>query len=112
MSDNNTVLGIDQNLEALLCYVLGWVTGIVFLFLEKENEYVRFHAMQSLVTFLALFIITLVIGWIPILGWLISFLFSILGLVLWLILMIKAYKGESYKLPYVGDFSEEQLSKM
>lgn len=112
MSDNNTALGIDQNLEALLCYVLGWVTGIVFLFLEKENKYVRFHAMQSLVTFLALFIFTIVIGWIPILGWLISFLVSILGLVVWIILMIKAYKGEMYKLPYAGDFSEEQLSKM
>jgi uncharacterized membrane protein len=110
--DNNTVLGIDQNLEALLCYVLGWITGIVFLFLEKENEYVRFHAMQSLVTFLALFIITIVIGWIPILGWLISFLISILGLVLWLILMVKAYQGEIYKLPYAGDFAEEQLSRM
>ncbi len=112
MSDNNTFLGIDQNLEALLCYVLGWITGIVFLFLEKKNEYVRFHAMQSLVTFLTLFIITIVIGWIPILGWLISFLVSILGLVIWLILMIKAYQGEFYKLPYAGDFAEEQLSKM
>lgn len=112
MSDNNTVLGIDQNLEALLCYALGWITGIVFLFLEKENEYVRFHAMQSLVTFLALFIITMVIGSIPILGWLISFLVSILGLIIWVMLMIKAYQGEFYKLPYIGDFAEEQLSKI
>ena len=112
MVDNNTVLGIDQNFEALLCYVLGWITGIVFLFLEKENEYVRFHAMQSLVTFLALFIISVAIGWIPILGWLISVLISILGLVLWIMLMIKAYQGETYKLPYAGDFAEEQLSKM
>ena len=112
MADKNTVLGIDQNLEALLCYVLGWITGIVFLFLEKENEYVRFHAMQSLVTFLTLFIITIVIGWIPILGWLISFLISIVGLILWLLLMVKAYQGELYKLPYAGDFAEEQLEKM
>ena len=112
MADNNTVLGIDQNFEALLCYVLGWLTGIVFLFLEKENEYVRFHAMQSLVTFLALFIISVAIGWIPILGWLISVLISILGLVLWIMLMIKAYQGETYKLPYAGDFAEEQLKKM
>ncbi|MCC3144842.1 DUF4870 domain-containing protein [Halanaerobium sp. Z-7514] len=112
MAEKNTVLGIDENLEALLTYVLGWITGIVFLFLEKENEYVRFHAMQSLVTFLALFVITIVIGWIPILGWLISFLLSILGIVLWLILMVKAYQGELYKLPIAGDFAEERLSKM
>lgn len=112
MENNNTVLGIDKNFEALLCYVLGWISGIVFLFLEKENKYVRFHAMQSLVTFLALFIISVAIGWIPILGWLISVLISILGLVLWIMLMIKAYQGETYKLPYAGDFAEEQLKKM
>ncbi len=112
MANNNTVLGIDQNLEALLCYVLGWVTGIVFLFWEKENEYVRFHAMQSLVTFLSLLIISMVIGWIPILGWLISVSISILGLVLWIVMMVKSYQGETYKLPYAGDFAEEQLSKI
>jgi len=112
MENNNTVLGIDKNFEALLCYVLGWISGIVFLFLEKENKYVRFHAMQSLVTFLPLFLISMVIGSIPVLGWLISFLISVLSLVLWIMLMVKAYKGETYKLPYAGDFAEKQLSKM
>jgi len=112
MENNNTVLGIDKNFEALLCYVLGWISGIVFLFLEKENKYVRFHAMQSLVTFLPLFLISMVIGSIPVLGWLISFFISILSLVLWIMLMVKAYKGETYKLPYAGDFAEKQLSKM
>jgi uncharacterized membrane protein len=106
-----TVLGIDENIEGLLCYVLGWITGIVFLVLEKENKFVRFHAMQSLATFLVLFIILVIIGMIPFVGWVISILISIFMLILWLFLMYKAFKGELYKLPIVGEFSEKQIGK-
>lgn len=109
MANNKTVLGTDENITGLLCYVLGFITGILFLVLEKENKFVRFHAMQSLVTFLALFVITIVIGWIPVIGWLLSPLLGLLGLILWLLLMYKAYKGERYKLPFAGDFAEKQI---
>jgi uncharacterized membrane protein len=107
--NKNTVLGVTENIEALLCYALGWVTGLVFLLLEQKNAFVRFHAMQSLATFLGLFIITLVIGFIPVLGLLVNILIWPLSLVLWIVLMVKAYKGERYKLPVVGDFVEKQL---
>ncbi len=106
-----TALGISENIEGLLCYVLGFITGVVFLVLEKENKFVRFHAMQSLATFLVLFVISTVIGWIPFIGLIISFLIGILGLILWLLLMYKAFKGERFKLPLVGDFAEKQISK-
>ncbi len=109
MTNNKTVLGIDENIEGLLCYVLGWITGIVFLILEKDNKFVRFHAMQSLVTFLALFIISMVISLIPILGAVISLLLNLLMVFIWLFMMYKAYQGEKYKLPYAGDFAEEQI---
>jgi uncharacterized membrane protein len=108
---NKTALGIDENIEGLLCYVLGWITGIVFLVLEKENKFVRFHAMQSLGTFLVLFVILVIIGMIPFIGWVISILISIFMLILWLFLMYKAFKGERYKLPIVGEFSEKQIGK-
>jgi len=110
MESNKTALGINENIAGLLCYVLGWVTGIVFLVLEKENKFVRFHAMQSLATFLSLFVITMVLGIIPILGWIISTLLWILGLILWLLLMYKAFKGEMFKLPVAGDFAEKQIN--
>ena len=106
-----TALGLDENIVGLLCYVLGWITGIIFLVLEKENKFVRFHAIQSLATFLTLFLIVTVIGWIPIIGWIISILITPLGLILWLLLMYKAYKGERFKLPIAGDFAEKQISK-
>ena len=106
---SKTALGIDENIEGLLCYVLGFITGILFLVLEKENKFVRFHAMQSIVTFLALFVISMVIGIIPVLGWILSGLLGLVGLVLWLLLMFKAYQGEMYKLPIAGDLAEKQI---
>lgn len=113
MSDANkkTVLGVTENLEALLCYVGGWFTGFIFLLLEKDNAYVRFHALQALVTFGALHAAFFVLMFIPFLGVLLSFLIGVLCVVLWVVLMVKAYKGERYKLPVVGDFVEQQLGK-
>ncbi|MGM0611711.1 MAG: DUF4870 domain-containing protein [Thermodesulfobacteriota bacterium] len=110
MEKNKTVLGIDENIEALLCYVLGWITGIVFLLLEKENQFVRFHAMQSFVVFLVLFVLSLVLGWIPIVGFL-SFIIFLVGVILWILLMVKAFQGEKYKLPWAGEFAENQVSR-
>lgn len=107
----DTVLGVTENIEALLCYVLGWVTGLVFLLLEQKNAFVRFHAMQSLVAFLALWVVGIVLGFIPFLGILVGLLLWPLSAVLWIVLMVKAYKGERYKLPVVGDFVDQQLLK-
>lgn len=112
MEKNKTALGIDENIEGLLCYVLGFITGIVFLVLEKENKFVRFHAMQSIAVFLPLFVIGFVIWMIPFIGWAIGTLLWIVELVLWLLLMLKAYQGETYKLPVAGDFAEQQINKL
>ena len=106
---SKTALGIDENIEGLLCYVLGFITGILFLVLEKDNKFIRFHAMQSIAVFLALFVISVVLGFIPVLGWIVSELIGIVGIILWLLLMLKAYQGEMYKLPIAGDFAEKQI---
>jgi len=101
-----TSMGIEENVAGVLCYVLGWITGIVFLILEKENRWVRFHAMQSLIFFLPVSIIAWIIGMVPVVGWIVSALLWILMLIMWLVLMFKAYKGEMYKLPFFGDIAE------
>lgn len=107
-SDNKTSTGIQQNLAGLLCYVLGWVTGIVFLILEKENRFVRFHAVQSIVVFGAYTIVAIVLGWIPIIGWIITPILGVIAFILWIFLMYKAYKGQMFKLPWAGNFAEKQ----
>ena len=103
-----TSMGLEPNVAGLLCYVLGWVTGLIFFILEKENKFVRFHAMQSIVTFGTLTVVSIVLSFIPFIGWIISWLLSVLGLILWIILMIKAYQGQKYKLPWAGTIAEKQ----
>ena len=103
--------GLDPNLAAMLCYLLGFITGVAFLVLEKEDRYVRFHAMQSTLVFGGLVVLNILLGMVPILGWLISFLLLPATLVLWLVLMFKAYQGEKYKLPVVGDIAEQQVNR-
>jgi uncharacterized membrane protein len=115
MEDNQTektALGLKPNLEAALTYSVGFISGVVFLFLEKENQFVRFHALQSVVTFLGLFIVSLLIGLVPFIGFIVSLLSMPLTFILWIFLMYKAYQGEHFKLPYIGDFTEQQLAKI
>ena len=103
-------IGLDQNVAAALAYAVGWVTGVAFLLSEHENKFVRFHALQSTITFGALSIAWLVGLAIPFLGWLLSFVVVIpLSAVLWLLLMFKAYQGERYKLPIAGDMAEQRV---
>jgi len=104
-----TSTGLAANVAGLLCYVLGWISGLVFILIEKENKFVRFHAMQSIVTFGALTIVSIIISFIPFIGWILGWLISILGFILWIVLMVKAYQGQRYKLPWAGDFAEKQV---
>ncbi|MDP8230217.1 MAG: DUF4870 domain-containing protein [Candidatus Gorgyraea atricola] len=102
-----TSMGMQPNLAALLCYLLGWITGLIFFLVEKKNKFVRFHAMQSIVVFGGLAVINIVLLVVPVIGALIGLLLSLLALVLWILLMIKAYQGEMFKLPIAGDIAEK-----
>lgn len=104
--------GLDPKVAAALSYLLGFITGIVFLLVEKENKFVRFHALQSTLTFGALFVVNLVLAYMPFGGWPISSLLSVGGVILWIVLMIKAYQGEEFELPVVGKIAREQLGKV
>jgi len=104
--------GLTENVAGLLCYVLGWISGLVFILAERENKFVRFHAMQSIIVFGALNILSLVLGLITILGWMPVFLFlswliSLIAFVLWIVLMVKAYQGKKYKFPLSGNLAEK-----
>jgi len=119
--------GMSANVAGLLCYVAGWITGIVFVVWEKKSTFVKFHAWQSIITFGVLFVAWLIlsrllidIGWGNLLypnwalihagialGWIIG-----LGmLALWIVLMIFAYQGKMWKVPLAGNWAEKQISK-
>ena len=119
MSDH-TRSGLPENIAALLSYVLGWITGLVFLLIDKR-PYVRFHAAQSIVVFLGLQIVQAMLGPIFGIGWwfggggywstftlgtLLLNLISFLTLVLWIVLMLKAFQGVRFKVPLAGDIAE------
>jgi uncharacterized membrane protein len=126
MAKEKSTMGLEENVASALCYVLVWVTGIIFFFMEKENKTVRFHAMQSILTFLPLTILGYIFqgilgvsyatnsiyGYtygIPTLSpfYYVGILIYLVVFVLWLLLMFKAYKGEKFKLPVIGDIAEK-----
>jgi uncharacterized membrane protein len=116
---NRTRSGIPDNVAALLSYVLGWITGLIFLLIDKR-PFVRFHAAQSVIVFLGLHIARVVVAMIFGVGglaglfvWPVSILaavlfhsISLITLVLWIILMVKAFQGVRFKLPLVGDIAQ------
>ncbi len=111
---NKTSTGMTENVAGLLCYVLGFITGIIFLLIEKDNKFVRFHAMQSIIVFGALWILAIGIGVFISMShlWALGSLSTVIGvveLILWILLMYKAYQGEMYKLPVVGDIAEQNV---
>ena len=105
-----TSSGFDANVAAALSYLVGFVSGLVFLLVEKDNKFVRFHAMQSTLFFIGIVIIDVVLQVIPILGALVViFLLIPLSAVVWLLMMYKAYQGEDYKLPLVGQWAADRI---
>ena len=104
-----TSSGFDANVAAALTYLVGFVTGIIFLLVEKENKFVRFHAMQSTLLFIGIILVDIVLQMIPVLGFLVVIIIVIpLSAVLWLLLMYKAYLGEEFKLPLVGQMAADR----
>ncbi len=103
--------GMSENVASALCYLLGLVTGIIFLVLPpyNQNKTVRFHAFQSIFGHLAIIIIWILFTILSHgLGVLLFPLYGLLVLVLWLYLMYSAYNNRKVKLPLIGDFAEKQ----
>jgi len=122
--------GLDENLAALLSYIVGWISGLVFFLIEKDSRLVRFHAMQSIllnvvaavlgigIWILAAFTGLVVSYFSGILGFLLSLLLGLVGFVVGIgilvgvvICLIKAYQGQYFKLPVIGNMAEKFSAK-
>lgn len=114
-----TSMGMEENIESLLCYLFGWVTGLIFLLAEKNSKTVKFHAIQSLILGIAVVALYIILNNILLVAlwslWsIISLITTLIGigyLVLSIILMVKAYHNEKMKLPIIGDFAEKKANK-
>ena len=116
--------GMSANQAGFLCYVLGWITGIVFVVLENKSSFVRFHAWQSIMTFGVLTVAHLILytmlrtiafaTFLPglaIFAGVLGTIIWILMVILWIILVIQAGTGKMWKVPWAGDWAEKQISK-
>jgi len=130
-----SAVGLEPNIAAALSYI--WIVGVIFYLLEKENRYIRFHAMQSilfgianslimLVLAIAAFVLTMVFGiggamaggpvstLVTLIIWLMWLLFWLIGIVLFATLIfsaVKAYQGQKFKLPVIGNMAENIVNK-
>jgi uncharacterized membrane protein len=104
---DRTLKDLTPNTAALLCYVGGWVSGIVLLILEQKNRFIRFHALQSIILFGSLTVAHIVLSQIPFVGKGFSGLIFVIGAIFWILMMIKAYAGESYKVLWAGNLAEK-----
>jgi uncharacterized membrane protein len=122
--------GLDENVAALLSYIFGWVSGLIFFLIEKDSRLVRFHAMQSIllnvsigvlafVVWIIVFILLLVVSQISdalstIVGLLMTLIwlaFSVGILIAWILCLVKAYQSQYFKLPIIGNFAEKFSAK-
>jgi uncharacterized membrane protein len=105
--------GLAENVAGLLCYILGWLTGIIFLLIDKR-PFVKFHAAQSIVVFGGLTVLRIALGVMFSFGGLFTFglggilflLLGLVGVVLWILLMVKAYQHELFKVPIAAGIAE------
>jgi len=110
--------GLAENVAGLLCYVLGWLTGIIFILIDKR-PFVRFHAAQSIVVFGALTLLKIGFGIVMGIGgvvgfglWaLVSMVLGLLMVILWILLMIKAYQHELFRVPIAAPIADGLAGK-
>ena len=125
-----STFGLSRNAASLISYIWIPVTSVIVLVTEKENRAVRFHAFQSLFMGLAVFafsiVVSVVIGVLmliggaisPYLGLIVSMIsllvwavIALALLALWVLCLVKAYRGEMYKVPFVGTYAEKMVNK-
>ena len=103
--------GLTDNVAGMLAYIT-IIPAIIFLVMEPYNrsKFIRFHSFQCIFMWVALVVIHIVLMWVPVIGWAVSGLVSLAALALWIILLIKAYNGQMWKIPVIGDIAEKQAN--
>ncbi|CAH1385332.1 DUF4870 domain-containing protein [Candidatus Nitrotoga sp. M5] len=109
---NKTSMGLDEHIACFLCYLFGWLSGLIIFFIEKENALVRFHAAQSVVVFGAISLIQIIFGFEYFFGKFIHQLTYIAALGLWIYLLVKAWKKTYFRIPIASDIAEQLVAKI
>jgi uncharacterized membrane protein len=116
-STGKSSTGLDANIAAGIAYILTWLTGLIFYLIEKENRFVRFHAMQAILLGAAFFVIMIVmriLGAIPLIGFvagIASLVIWLAFLAIWIYCLVMAFTGKDFKLPVIGDMAANIVNK-
>lgn len=113
--------GLASNVAGTLAYVLGPLTGIFFIVVEKRDRFVRFHAAQSIVVGIAMVVVSIaltvlnvLLAVIPVIGWIVGFFlslgFAFACFALWIMLMFRAYQGQEWAVPVVSSYARKLLA--
>ena len=102
--------GLEPNAAGAVCYVFGFLSGILFLATEKKSRFVRFHAMQSTLAFLGLFVIQFLLSKLGPLAALNSLIW-LMSFAVWAFMIYKAYSGKAYRLPLIGESAAKELAR-
>jgi uncharacterized membrane protein len=102
-----TSIGLPENIAIALGYLFSWVGGLILFFVEKQNQKVRFHAMQSIILFGGLSILLLVLPHLPLIG-------GLLGSLLWLAwtvgvvgMTVLSFLGKDIRLPFISEYDQK-----
>ncbi|MFD1031280.1 DUF4870 domain-containing protein [Metaplanococcus flavidus] len=104
-----TSFGLSENVAGSLTYLFGFISGFLMLIMERENHFVRYHALQSIYITVVFVSVYLLLGALPIIGWISTMALISAGMVLWIILMLDAYKGRYTRMLYISDLVNKQL---
>nr|WP_296979281.1 hypothetical protein [Thermobacillus sp. ZCTH02-B1] len=103
--------GLEVRIAAMLCYALGFVSGLIFLAVEKNSRFVKFHALQSTLLFGSLFIINVAFSFIPLIGWLLNLLLVPLSFVCWIACMLLALQERKFMVPFIGPIADRESAR-
>lgn len=109
MSPMKSSSGLDENIAGMLCYLFTFVGGIIFLAVEKRSRFVLFHALQSVIVFGLIMVGHVLSTFLPLFGPLVASMLSLLGIIVWLVMVLTSLQGKWFKLPWVGDVAEKQM---
>ena len=101
MGGTPSAAGSNKKTYTILAYLVGWITGLIFLFVGKDDPDVKWNAANSVIFFGGLSIISFVIGLIPVVG-LLSFVLFLVGFIYWILFMVKALQGNGERIPTPG----------
>ena len=107
--------GLDSKIAVLLAYLFSWLGGLIIWLIEKENKFVKWNALQSLILgaigFLSMIVFTLILGWIPYIGW---FFFSWFGWLIWgiawvlaIVCIIMGFSGKTFRIPGISKLADK-----